>query len=172
MAIQLAKQMTHLKVIATASREASKEWCKKLGADIVIDHAGDLHAQLRAKGLDDVKYILSLTHSDQHKEVMERLIAPQGHICLIDDPESFDIKPFKRKSVSVHWEFMFTRSLFETSDMIEQSKLLGKIAEMIDSTKIQTTINYIYDGFTADNFKKAHAQLESGKTIGKIVIKY
>ncbi len=172
MAIQLAKKLTHLKVIATASKQDSTAWCKKLGADIVVDHSKDIHDQLRPLGIDTVKYILSLTHSDQHKEEMEKLIAPQGHICLIDDPKDFDIKLFKRKCVGIHWEYMFARSMFETPDMAEQGKILNQIANLIDTRKIQTTINHIFEGFTAENFKRAHAMLESGNTVGKIVIEF
>ncbi|QDK37275.1 zinc-binding alcohol dehydrogenase family protein [Bdellovibrio sp. NC01] len=172
MAIQLAKKETRLKVIATASRASSQEWCRKLGADIVIDHNKDLHQQLREHGIDTVKYIFSTTHSDVHRESIEKMIAPQGTFCLIDDPPNFPINGFKRKSVGVHWEFMFTRSMFETPDMIKQHQLLTKIAGMIDRAEIQTTINHIFEGMTAENFRKAHQMIESHKTIGKIVIKF
>ncbi|HEX7673930.1 MAG TPA: zinc-binding alcohol dehydrogenase family protein [Bdellovibrio sp.] len=171
-AIQLAKRLTHLKIIATASRGASQEWCKKLGADIVIDHSKDMHEQLRAHGLDNVRYVLSLTQTGAHKEFIEKIIAPQGDLCLIDDPGPFDISGFKRKSVAIHWEFMFTRSMFETHDMIKQHELLTKVADLVDARQLKTTINHVFEGLTAANFKKAHEMLESGKTIGKIVIKY
>ncbi|MDG0817612.1 zinc-binding alcohol dehydrogenase family protein [Bdellovibrio svalbardensis] len=172
MAIQLAKKLTHLQVIATASRPDSTEWCKKLGADLVVDHNRDIHAQLRSRGIDEVKYIFSVTHTEQHKASMEALIAPQGHICFIDNPETFDVIPFKRKSVGIHLESMFTRSLFETADMQEQGNLLARVADLIDTGKIQTTINHIFEGFTPKNFERAHEMLESEKTVGKIVIKF
>ncbi|HWU42052.1 MAG TPA: zinc-binding dehydrogenase, partial [Bdellovibrio sp.] len=172
MAIQLAKKLTHLKVIATASQLESTQWCQKLGADLVINHKEDIHEQLRSHGVSEVKYIFSLTHSDVYRDVMEKIIAPQGHICLIDDPKSFDIIPFKRKSIGIHWESMFTRSTFETSDMIQQHELLKRVADLVDQDRIQTTIRHLFDGFSITNFEEAYKMIESSHTVGKIVIKY
>ena len=168
--VQLAKQLTNLTVIGTASRPETQEWVKGIGADHVIDHSNPLNEELKAIGFDTVAYIASLTNTDDHMPAIIEAIAPQGKISLIDDPASFDIMPFKVKSVSVHWELMFTRSLFQTSDMIEQHKLLAKVAEMVDAGQIKTTFAADFGTINAENLIKAHALLESGKSKGKIVL--
>ena len=168
--VQLAKQLTNLTVIGTASRPETQEWVKGIGADHVIDHSNPLNEELKAIGFDTVAYIASLTNTDDHMPAIIETIAPQGKISLIDDPASFDIMPFKVKSVSVHWELMFTRSLFQTSDMIEQHKLLAKVAEMVDAGQIKTTFAADFGTINAENLIKAHALLESGKSKGKIVL--
>ncbi|MDP4611779.1 MAG: zinc-binding alcohol dehydrogenase family protein [Opitutales bacterium] len=170
MLIQLAKQLTKLTVIATASREATIDWVHSLGADHVINHRESMPAQLKALGIESVDHIASTTHSDMHLPAIIEIIAPQGSLCLIDDPESFDITPFKVKSVSIHWELMFTRSLFKTKDMIKQRDLLNKVATMVDEGKLETTIAETFGSINADNLKRAHALLESGKSMGKIVL--
>lgn len=136
--VQLAKKLTKLKVIATASRPASVDWLKELGADQIIDHNQSLSEQL---GLEDcIDYVVSLNNTEQHMPEVYKVIKPQGKFGLIDDPKSFDIMPFKRKSVSVHWEFMYTRSMFETEDMAQQHEILNKVASMIDSGELKTTL--------------------------------
>jgi len=168
--IQLAKKLTKLTVIATASRPETKEWVTSLGADHVIDHRKPLADELKLIGLDHVKYIASLTHTSDHLDAIIEIIAPQGRLGVIDDLETFDIMPFKRKSVSVHWELMFTRSLFETEDMVEQHKLLSTIAKMVDAGELQSTIASNFGTINADNLIRAHTLLESGKSKGKIVL--
>lgn len=168
--IQLAKQLTSLKVIASASRPETTAWVKELGADKVINHRHLLSDELKEVGLDNVEYVAALTHTVDYLQDIAEFIAPQGHIGVIDDLDVFDIMPFKRKSVAVHWEFMFTRSLFKTEDMIKQHELLGKVAKMVDKEIIRTTSAENYGTINAANLIKAHALLELGKAKGKIVL--
>jgi len=168
--IQLLKQLTNLTIITTASRAETKEWVKQLGADYVLDHSQPLTAQIKQLGLNTPLYVFSTTQTDQHLSDIVELIAPQGHFGLIDDPAQLDIKPFKSKSVSVHWEFMFTRSMYQTQDMVKQSKLLNEVAELVDTGKIKTTVSQVLSPINAQNLKMAHQQIESGATKGKIVL--
>lgn len=168
--IQLLKQLTNLTIIATASRAETKEWVKQLGADYVLDHREPLAAQIKHLGLDAPLYVFSTTQTDQHLSDIVELIAPQGHFGLIDDPAQLDIKPFKSKSVSVHWEFMFTRSMFQTEDMQKQSELLNEISKLVDEGKIKTTVTEVISPINAENLKRVHQQIESGTTKGKIVL--
>ena len=169
-AIQLLKAKTNLKVIATASREETKAWVKSLGADYVIDHTQDLNTQIKALGLDAPRYIFSTNQTETYLPQISKLIAPQGKFGLIDDPKSLDIGEFKSKSVSVHWEFMFTRSMFNTTDIEQQSQLLHQVAELVDNHRIKTTLNHTLGKINAQNLKPAHELIESGRTKGKIVL--
>lgn len=168
--IQLLKQLTNLTIIATASRPETKEWVKQLGADYVLDHREPLAPQIKQLGLNAPLYVFSTTQTDQHLSDIVELIAPQGHFGLIDDPEQLDIKPFKSKSVSVHWEFMFTRSMFQTADMQKQSELLNEVSKLVEEGKIKTTVTEVLSPINAENLKQIHQQIESGKTKGKIVL--
>ncbi|MFN3290570.1 MAG: zinc-binding alcohol dehydrogenase family protein, partial [Acinetobacter sp.] len=154
-AIQLLKAKTNLKVIATASREETKAWVKSLGADYVIDHTEDLNMQIKALGLDAPRYIFSTNQTETYLPQISKLIAPQGKFGLIDDPKSLDIGEFKSKSVSVHWEFMFTRSMFNTTDIEQQSQLLHQVAELVDNHRIKTTLNQTLGKINAQNLKLA-----------------
>lgn len=171
--IQLAKALTDATVIATASRTESKQWVKDMGADIVLDHSNSLVAELAAATteLTDVSHVASLTHTTEHFADLVTLLQPQGRFALIDDPtEPLDIMSMKQKSLSLHWEFMFTRSKFQTDDMEAQHALLNKVAEMVDAGQVKTTIGQHLGVINAANLKKAHQQLESAKTIGKLVL--
>lgn len=169
-AIQLARALTDLTVIATASRPETKDWALSLGAHHVIDHAQPLAAQVEALGLGAPAFVFSTTETHRHLDQVVALIAPQGRFGLIDDPQTLDIMGFKRKSVSIHWELMFTRSMHETPDMAEQGKLLNAVAGLIDEGRIRTTVTEILAPINAANLMKAHAILESGKARGKIVL--
>lgn len=169
--IQLVKALTKAKVIATASRQDSQDWVASLGADVVINHHEGIEKALKAQGISSVTHIASLTHTHQHFDDFAEVIAPQGKICLIDDPaEPLDIMKLKMKSVALIWELMFTRSRFETEDMIEQHHILNSVSELLDTGKIRSTLQNNYGKITAENLKKAHAAIESGKSIGKIVL--
>ena len=168
--IQLARKLTGLTVIATASRPESRDWVLKLGAHHAVDHSKPLAGEVRALGIQHVEYVASLTNSEQHLAQVAELIAPQGRYGIIDDPKTFDVTLFKRKSVSLHWELMFTRAVFETADMVEQHRLLTKVAEMVDAGSIRTTLSEEFGRIDATNLKRAHALIESGRSTGKVVL--
>lgn len=168
--IQLARRLTALTVIATASRPESRAWCLKLGAHHVIDHSKPLPEQLAAIGHPTVALIACLTGTDQHFPAVPDIIAPQGKFGLIDDPQSLDVNLLKRKAASLHWESMFTRSLFGTRDMIAQHRLLNEIAGMVDDGLIVTTMAKEMTPINAANLREAHGLIESGRTLGKIVL--
>ena len=155
--------------IATASREESKKWCKALGADFVIDHSKGLRDELKRIGHDEVDFVFSTTQTDQYYSAFPDIIKPFGHLTLIDDPASFDLKPFKMKSINVNYEFMFTKSMFKF-DMESQGALLKHVAELIDQGKIRTTLNRDFRGLSAEHVKEAHGVLESGVSVGKMVM--
>jgi NADPH:quinone reductase len=169
-AVQLARTLTDLTVIATASRPETADWVKSLGAHHVVDHSKPLAAEVAALGIGAPAFIFSMTNSVDHLAEIAEAIAPQGRFGLIDDPKALDVLPLKRKSVSTHWEMMFTRSLLQTSDMIEQHKLLNAVARLVDDGKIRTTLAEIVGPINAENLRKAHAMIESGRTRGKLVL--
>jgi len=170
MLIQLARQLTRLRVIATASRPESIQWCLDLGADAVIDHRQPFVAQLGEHGLDGVEFVAALTHTGEHFDEIVASLHPQGHICVIDDPATLDVVPLKTKSIALHWELMYTRSLFQTADMGEQGRLLGEVAAMIDAGQVRTTAGEHMGRIDAANLRRAHALLESGKAVGKVTL--
>ena len=168
--IQLARRLTGLTVIATATRPESQKWCLDLGAHAVIDHSQPMKEQIEKLKVPPVSLVASLTHTDQHYKSIADFIAPQGRFGLIDDPAEFNVAVFKGKAVSVHWEFMFTRSSFQTSDMIGQHMLLNDVADLIDKGVLRTTLDQTFGTINAVNLKRAHAFLESGKARGKVVL--
>ena len=167
---QLARRLTGLTVIATASRPESRAWAERMGAHHVIDHRQPLDQALAAIGIPQVERIAGLTGSEQHRAAFIEAIAPQGRISLIDDPSTFDIVPFKRKSVSLHWELMFTRSLFHTADAIEQHRLLAQVAALVDDGTLVHTATERLGPINAANLRAAHAKVEQGRSIGKTVL--
>lgn len=167
---QLAARLTSLTVIGTASRPETQAWVKELGAHHVIDHSQPIAAELKRIGFPVVDYIVSLTNTDDHLAQIVEAIAPQGKFGLIDDPSSLDATVFKRKAVSIHWELMFTRSLFGTDDMIGQHRLLNEVADLVDAGLIRTTLAERFGSINAANLKRAHALIESGKARGKVVL--
>ena len=169
-AIQIARALTDLTVIATASRPETQAWVKELGAHHVIDHSKPLAPQIEALGIGAPAFVFSTTNTSDHITSIVEAIAPQGRFALIDDPKTLDVMPFKRKSASVHWELMFTRPLFNTADMIEQHKLLTKVVELVDAGKIRSTLTETAGTINAANLKKAHALVETGKMKGKVVL--
>jgi zinc-binding alcohol dehydrogenase family protein len=168
--VQLARQLTGLTVIATASRPDTADWVRQLGAHHVIDHSKPLDEEIKRLGLPPVNYVAALNQTDQHFAAIAELIAPQGKLGLIDDPGQLDVSKLKRKSVSLHWEFMFTRSMFETADMAQQHALLNDVAQLVDSGVLKTTLGERYGSINAANLKRAHALIESNRAKGKIVL--
>lgn len=169
-AIQLARALTDLTVIATASRAETRDWVKGLGAHHVIDHRQPIAPQVAALGLGAPGFVFSTTNTDQHLADIVELIAPQGRFALIDDPKVLDALPFKRKSVSLHWEFMFTRPVFGTADIKAQHALLTEVATLVDAGRIRSTQTESFGPINAANLKRAHALLESGTARGKVVL--
>ena len=169
-AIQLARALTDLTIIATASRPETTDWCHAMGAHHVIDHTANLAEQVLNLGLGAPAFVFGTTHTADHLADIATLIAPQGRFAVIDDPATLDIVAFKRKSVSVHWELMFTRSLFATPDMPEQGRLLGEISRLVDAGRLRTTLTERLTPIDAATLRRAHALLESGTARGKIVL--
>jgi len=171
-AIQLAKKISGLKVITTASRTETKEWCLAMGADFVVDHK-NLVEEIRSAGYQEVDFILDFVDLNGYWDAIVELIKPQGHIVSITGSATpVALNKLKNKSVTFSWELMYTRSMYKTDDMEEQHHILNKLAELFDNGTLKTTLNATLKGFTAENLKEAHRLLESGKTIGKVVIEY
>ena len=169
MLIQLAKKLTRLRVIATASREDSREWCLSLGSDAVIDHRGDLGAQLKTLG-SDVRYVAGLGHTQAHLPAILDCINPFGEIALIDQIQAPDFRQFKNKALSIHWVFMFSRAMFGAKDIQRQHEILNSISDLAEQGKIISTMRRNYGTINADNLRRAHAFQESSAAIGKTVL--
>jgi NADPH2:quinone reductase len=169
-AIQLARALTRLTVIATASRPQTQSWCRELGAHHVIDHSRPMPEQVKAIGHRFVDTIFGVTESGEHFDAIAEMIAPQGKFGLIDDPKSLDVGKLKGKSASLHWEAMFTRSTFQTADMEAQHRLLNEVAAMVDGGTIRTTVQENLGRINAASLRRAHGMIESGRTRGKIVL--
>ncbi|TYP98975.1 zinc-binding alcohol dehydrogenase family protein [Tenacibaculum adriaticum] len=168
--IQLLKKLTKLNIIASASREETTAWLKELGANHVINHQNKLSEEIQKYKLPEPDYVVSLNGTDQHIDEIVKLIKPQGKFGFIDDPKQLNVMPFKRKAVSIHIELMFTRSLYQTEDIINQHHILNNISQMIDDKTIKTTVGIHLGKINVTNLRKAHALLESGKAKGKIVL--
>lgn len=168
--IQLARRLTALTVIGSASRPESQQWVLKNGAHHTVNHSMKLSEEVRKLGIQQVEYIIGLTHTDQHFDEIVELIAPQGAFALIDDPTLIDVRKLKAKSASLHWELMFTRSTFHTPDMIEQHRILEQISTLVDEGLVRTTLGATGGRINAENLRKAHSAIESNKSIGKIVL--
>lgn len=168
--IQLARRLTGLTVVATASRPESTKWCLDLGAHHVIDHSKSMKEQIAALKVPPVALIAALTNTEQHFPALADIIAPQGKLGLIDDPASLNVNLLKGKAASLHWESMFTRSSFQTADMIAQHNLLDDVASLIDNGVLRTTLDKVLGKISAANLKQAHTLLESGRSTGKLVL--
>lgn len=171
-AIQLAKKVAGLTVIATASRPETQAWCKQQGADVVVDHK-NLVEEVRNAGFKEVDFIVDFVDANFYWDAMAELVKPQGHIASITGSSNpVLLNKLKNKSVSFSWELMYTRSMFQTEDMIEQHHILNKVANLLDNGTIQSTLTTTLKGFSVENLKEAHRLQESGKTIGKTVIAF
>ncbi|MCB8880629.1 zinc-binding alcohol dehydrogenase family protein [Acidisoma cellulosilytica] len=169
-AIQLLRALTDMTVIASASRAETQDWVRSLGAHHVIDHSKPIAAQVADLGIGAPGFVFSTTHTDVHLPEIIAAIAPQGRFALIDDPAQLDVNPFKRKAVSVHWELMFTRSLFQTADMAAQRDILNRLAGLVDEGKIRTTLTETLSPISAENLKRVHGLIESHAAQGKFVL--
>lgn len=172
-ATQIARHVAGLDVIATASRPESAEWCRKMGAAEVIDHRLPLHEELARIGHPEVDFLLCLSRTEDYIDAMARVIKPQGTICTIvetTDNVPVNLNAFQSKSVTVCWELMFTRSMFGTPDMQQQHEILSEASRLFDQDVLQPTLTGVVGPLTAENLRQAHAQLESGRTIGKLVL--
>lgn len=168
--VQLLRRLTGVTIIGTASREKSVKWLNVLGAHHIINHREPLSEGLKAIGIGEVDYVISLNNTEDHYKEIVKCLAPQGHFGLIDDAKQLDVMPLKLKCITLHWEMMFTRSMFQTSDMVEQHKLLNEVSRLIDKGQIKTTIAHQLGTINAKNLIKAHAMLESQQAHGKIVL--
>lgn len=168
--IQLLRALTDLTVISTASRPETQAWVRECGAHHVIDHRQPLAPQVKALGLGAPGFVFSTTQTDAHFADIVELIAPQGRFGLIDDPAQLDALPLKGKAVSLHWELMFTRSMFGTPDMARQGQLLNEVAALVDAGRIRSTATETAGKIDAATLRRVHAQIESGSAHGKIVL--
>ncbi|MBV7596289.1 zinc-binding alcohol dehydrogenase family protein [Aeromonas sp. sia0103] len=169
-AIQLARQLTKMEVIATASRPETRDWCLAMGAHQVVSHH-NLQAELAGLGISQLDAIFCTNATEQHWAAMASLIRPFGHICTIaESNEPWDLGLLKPKSATFSQEFMFTRSLFQTPDMIEQHHLLGRVAALLDDGTLKTTLTKTIPELTPLTLAQAHAEVESGSMLGKLVI--
>lgn len=169
--VQLARQLTALTIVGTASRPETQAWVRELGAHHVIDHTKPLTEGLRAAGLGQVEFVASLTQTDQHYAQIVEALAPQGRLGLIDDPKArLDVMALKRKALSLHWEMMFARPMFQTPDMQAQHDLLERVAALVDEGRLRTTLGERFGAINAANLRRAHALIESGRAKGKVVL--
>jgi zinc-binding alcohol dehydrogenase family protein len=168
-AIQLLKAKTKAKVIATASRPETVAWCETMGDDLVFDHTKDLRDELKRHDVAEVDTVFGLTHSQLYLKMLPDIIRPFGRFVLIDDPGVVDIAHFKRKSISVSWELMFTKSLFGYKPET-QANILAEVAALADGGHLKSIVRDVLRGLSSENLRLAHTRLESAKTIGKIVI--
>jgi len=168
----LARKLTDLTVIATASRPETAEWCREMGAHEIVDHR-DLVAEVQGKGFETVEYIANYADTSQHWDAMSTLVAPQGKLgCIVETDDLIDVTSLQGKSASLHWELMFTRSMFGTDDVARQHDILNRIADLVESGDIRSTLRQTLNGFSADVLKDGHRIIETGQVFGKLVIEY
>lgn len=167
--VQLARKLTNLTIIGTASDAESQSRVRERGAHYAVNY-NDLTRELQRLGISSVAFIASLTHTDGYLKTISEIITPQGRLGIIDDPVGLETMILKPKCVSVHWEFMFTRSLFQTADMIEQHKILNRVSELVDDGSVQSTLAENFGTINAANLRRAHAAVEGGHARGKIVL--
>lgn len=168
--IQLARRLTSLTVIATASRPETRDWCRRMGAHHVIDHTQPMPQQIADLSTSPVCYIASLTHTARHFRDLVEIVAPHGKIGVIDDHDQLDAVPLKSKSISLHWEMVFTRPLYETADLIGQHRILNEVAALIDAGVLRSTLTRCVTPFSVETLLAAHRLVESGSMIGKVVM--
>ncbi len=170
--VQLARRLTGLTVIATASRPESADWCRQMGAHHVIDHRKPLSQQVAALCVEPVRYVAALTHTAQHLPGIVETVAPHGRIAVIDDHDFLDVAPLKAKSLSLHWEMVFTRPLFDTEDLSGQHRILNEVAALINAGVLRSTMTRCLSPFTVENLMLGHQLVGNGTTVGKVVVSY
>lgn len=172
MLIQLARSLTSLTVVATASRPESRAWATQLGAHAVLDYTRPLVDQIGELGVPPVRYVASLSHTAQHFTDLITVLAPQGRLGVIDDfaPEAIDVTSLKAKSLSLHWESMFTRSTYQTDDMAVQGQILAEVAKLVGTGKVRSTVSEVWGVIDAANLRRAHKFIETGRAVGKVVL--
>ncbi len=167
--VQLAKKLTRMTVVATASRPDTRAWVEKMGADHVVNHRNPLDEEMKELGMSP-RYVAALTHTDKHFASINELIKPRGHIALIDDPEVLDVVPLKTKALTLSWELMFVRPMFKTDDMEKQHLLLNRVADLLDEGLLLSTVNKNFGTLSVQSLRQAHEFQESGDAIGKSVL--
>lgn len=167
---QLARRLTGLTVVASASRPETIDWCKQMGAHYTVDHHKPLDAEMKRIGIEQADFVAGLTGTDKHLDEIVKLIAPEGTLALIDNPKVLDINPLKMKAVTVAWELMFTRSMFQTRDMARQGFILNEVSALLDAGVLRTTATKTLGELTPETLAEAHRLAESGKSIGKTVL--
>lgn len=167
---QIARRLTGLTVVASASRPETIEWCMKMGAHHTVNHHKPLDAELKRIGIEQAEYVAGLTATDQHLTEITKLIAPEGTLALIDDPKVLDIKPLKMKAVTVAWELMFTRPMFHTRDMARQGFILNEVSALLDAGVLRTTATKSFGALTPEVLAEAHRFVERGSSMGKTVL--
>jgi NADPH2:quinone reductase len=172
LAIPFASLRSKVKVIATASRPESAQWCLDRGADLTVNYK-DLKGELAKHDIRQVDFILCLNDTDGHWEAISDLIAPMGHICtIVENEHPLDMNKLKLKSAALHWELMYTRSMFTTPDIAEQGEILKQVAALVDEGKVQTTLSETLSGLTVESIEAAHAKVLDGHMQGKVVVAF
>ncbi|EGT4314651.1 zinc-binding alcohol dehydrogenase family protein [Cronobacter malonaticus] len=172
LAIPFARLHSKAKIIATASREDSAQWCRDRGADLVVNYH-DLPGELAKHGIKFVDYIFILNDTDGHWAAVSQLIAPQGHICsIVENEHPLDQDALKSKSAALHWEFMYTRSMYQTADMARQGEILNEVAKLLDAGEVESTLSETFHGLSVESISKAHEKVLEGHMRGKVVVEF
>ncbi|ELY4723332.1 zinc-binding alcohol dehydrogenase family protein [Cronobacter sakazakii] len=172
LAIPFARLHSKVKIIATASREDSAQWCRDRGADLVVNYH-DLPGELAKHGIKFVDYIFILNETDGHWAAVSQLIAPQGHICsIVENEHPLDQDALKSKSAALHWEFMYTRSMYQTADMARQGEILNEVAKLVDSGEVESALSETFHGLSVESISKAHEKVLEGHMRGKVVVEF
>ncbi|WNN47997.1 zinc-binding alcohol dehydrogenase family protein [Siccibacter colletis] len=172
LAIPFAKHHSNIRIIATASREDSAQWCRDRGADLVVNYK-DLPGELAKHDITYVDYIFILNDTDGHWATVSKLIAPQGHICtIVENEHPLDQNELKLKSAALHWEFMYTRSMYQTADMARQGEILNAVAKLVDDGVVESSLSKTLHGLSVETLQQAHDAVLDGHMRGKVVIAY
>ncbi|CAM7759879.1 NADPH:quinone reductase or related Zn-dependent oxidoreductase [Lelliottia nimipressuralis] len=172
LAIPFAKHNSQIRVIATASREDSAQWCRDRGADLVVNYR-DLQGELAKHDITFVDYIFILNDTDGHWAAVSELIAPQGHICtIVENDHPLDQNKLKSKSAALHWEFMYTRSMYQTADMARQGEILNEVAKLVENGVVESSLSETLQGLSVESISEAHRKVLDGHMRGKVVVQF